>query len=120
MPCSWAAMMPRLTPGLRPKSSAFTMSCLFAFMAHHPTAAAQWRWYSTDLRRRETSQIGQQAAQDRFGAEILLGESAGGPAVFTVVGPDRVEGRQDVLHRGKGEQALAGREHVAEARVLGD
>src|SRR5690348_9610249 len=76
MPCSWAWMMPRLTPGLMPKSSAFTTRRLMSD-TRHPLLKAQ---------------VVQKPLEDGFGAEILLGDGPGGAAVPRVVGADGLEG----------------------------
>src|SRR5262249_7623833 len=52
--------------------------------------------------------------------EVLLGDLSRRPAVGAVVRADLVEGVEDLVHAPEGEQPAAGRQYLAEARVLGD
>src|SRR5581483_9335750 len=103
MPFSCAAMMPRLTPAVWPKSSAFTMR---ERLIRRP--------------RPSQSQVAQQPPEDGLGAEVFLRDEARRARVPRVIGFDRLEGGDDLRERVEGEQPLAGRQHVAEAGVLRD
>ena len=69
---------------------------------------------------RSTPTSAEQAAEHDVVREVLARDLLGGAAVALVVGVDRLDRRQDLVHRREREQALAGREHVAEAGVLAD
>jgi hypothetical protein len=62
----------------------------------------------------------EQAAQDHVVREVLARDLLGRTAVALVVGVDRFDRGQDVVHRGEAEQALAGGEDVREAGLLAD
>src|SRR5262245_57884078 len=59
-------------------------------------------------------------AADSFALEILDGNIPGGPARFFIVGFDRVDSRQDLIHRPESEQAFAAGNELAESCLLSD
>src|SRR5437660_802185 len=103
----WASMMPRFTPRDAPKSSALKMR----YRVKSPTRLA--RGVSGQTRPLE------QRGDHRLGLEILVSELDGRPGVSLVVARYRVECRDHVLQRREGEEALSGRQDVADTGVRG-
>src|SRR5882724_5200892 len=102
MPRSWACMMPRFTPWLRPKSSAFTI---------------RWRAIMSGALK---SSLQHQFSKNFFGVEIFLRDFPGSAAVAWVIALDGVEGSEDVFHGFKREETAPGGQAIAKGGFLGN